>query len=304
MKHQVFYRTSPLFRPTVSRWSNMTALSGGDNRWDWSAAGRRPRFSAEVVPTFGSVVAQRLALTYRDERRSTQLYRNHLEAVLASMPVADLLASDVDRVIDSIDRSVSTKNRCRKIVRDTLDVAVRAGYCIENVASKPKPWGNNPPDGDAFARSFSTALAFLHQEDPAAAALMALAAASNVSLDRLLTLCWWEIDYETECLRTKWHDDDIDGDERSAGPALGSNATFLLAVRHSQDNLRWGNYVFPAAGGSSAMKMPFETIKRALLKAGLSSEFGVYSLEGLHRSEAVQACVCNFARSIDPMIAL
>ncbi|HEX7892642.1 MAG TPA: hypothetical protein VF447_00530 [Terriglobales bacterium] len=301
MKHQDFYPTSPLFRPTVSRWSKMAALSGGNNRWDWSAAGRRPRFSVEVVPTFGSVVAQRLALTYRDERLSTQLYRNHLEAVLASMPVADLLASDVDRVIDGIDRSVSTKNRCRKIVRDTLDVAVRAGYCIENVANKPKPWGNNPPDGDAFASRFSAALAFLHQEDPAAAALMALAAASNVSLDRLLTLCWWEIDFERECLRSNCDEDDVCRDERPDGPALGFNATFVLLGRYFEGDPRWKHHVFQAADGSGPMKMPFAAIKRALLKAGLPDTFGAYSLEGLHESEAVQACVLNFAQSISPI---
>jgi hypothetical protein len=83
------------------------------------------------------------------------------------------------------------------------------------------------------------------------------------------------------------------------GPSLGSNATYILACRYLRDEFGWGLHVFPAKDGGSAMKMPFDAMKSAMLKTGFRNDFGVYMLEGLHRSETVQACVETFERRID-----
>jgi hypothetical protein len=238
-----------------------------------------------------------LATVCRDECLLTGLYENHLKAALSTAPVAELLVADVDNAITGIARSVSTKNRYRKLVRDTLGFAVRASYCIENVAVKSRPWGHKVPEVEGFASRISSALAFLHEEDPDAAALMAVAAASKVPLDRLLTLHWHEIDYEAACLRCDDYDE-ADDEEPENGPALGSNANYILACRFLRDEFGWTYYVFPEKDGNGA-NMPFKAVKRALVKAGFPDEFSLYSFEGLHRSEAVQAGVYNFARSID-----
>lgn len=264
---------------------------------EWSAVAKKPSFKAYRARTFGSVFAENIALVCRDERYLTSLYEIHLKASLANAPLEELLATDVDNVISGIPRSVSTRNRCRKLVHDTLDFAVRAGYCVENVARKPRPWGATLPDSSRFAHRFGTALAILHQEDPDAATLMAIAASSEVPLDRLLTLYWHAIDYEAQRLRCDGCEDEADKEEPAYGPSLGSNATYVLACRYLRDEFGWGLHVFPAKESGKVMKMPFGAIKRAMLKAGLPDDFSIYSLEGLHRSEAIQTAVDTFART-------